>query len=51
MRIKDIIQEKGTSVVTIGASQTIHEAINELNHHRIGALVVTGADGKIAGSI
>lgn len=51
MRIKDIIQEKGTGVVTIGASQTIHEAINELNHHRIGALVVTGADGKIAGII
>lgn len=51
MLIRDIIQEKGTTVVTIGADQTIHKAINRLNEHRIGALIATGPDGEIVGII
>ncbi len=51
MHIRDIIQEKGARVVTINADQTIHEAINRLNQHRIGALIVTGQDDEIAGII
>ena len=51
MQIKDIIQEKGAAVATIDADQTIHDAINRLNAQRIGALVVTGDDGKIVGII
>jgi len=51
MKIKDILQEKGSKVVTIDANKTIHEAIIELNHHGIGALMVTGKDGQIAGII
>ncbi len=51
MRIKDILQEKGSEVVTIGADQTIHEAIVELNHHGFGSLIVMGEDGQIAGIV
>ncbi len=51
MRIRDILQEKGTEVVVIEASRTIHDAIGRLNEHRIGALIVTGEGGKIIGII
>jgi len=51
MKIKDILQEKGNSVVTIGTDESIHTAIVELNHHGFGALIVTGQDGQIAGII
>jgi len=51
MLIRDIINEKGQSVVTIGAEQTINDAIKRLNQHRIGGLVVTGEDDEIVGII
>lgn len=51
MRIRDILQDKGTSVVTIDAGQTIHDAIGKLNKHNIGALIVTREGGKITGII
>ena len=51
MQIRDILQEKGTEVVTIGSGQTIHDAINKLNEHGIGALVVTGQGEEIVGII
>lgn len=51
MQIKDILQEKGTGVVTIDAGQTIHAAIVQLNHHGFGALIVTGRDGQVTGII
>lgn len=51
MRIIDILNEKGSSVVTIGAEQSIHQAISKLNQYRLGALVVTGDDEKIVGII
>ena len=51
MRISDILNEKGSGVVTVGADQTIHHAISKLNQHRLGALVVTGEDDAIAGII
>ena len=51
MRIRDILQVKGTEVVTIGATQTIHDAIGELNKHGIGALVVTAKGEEIVGII
>ena len=48
MLIRDLLLEKGRNVETIGADQTIHSAIQRLNRHRIGALVVTGsADDSI----
>ncbi len=51
MRIRDIIRDKGGDVATIGAGQTVHEAVRELNRHRIGALVVTGDDGSVQGIV
>lgn len=51
MHIRDILQLKGSRVVTIAADQTVHDAIGLLNEHRIGALVVTGEDGRICGII
>ncbi len=51
MQIRDILQEKEEGVVTIDGGQTIHDAINRLNRHSIGALVVTGEGGEIAGII
>jgi CBS domain-containing protein len=51
MQIKDILQEKGNSVITIGAGDSIHAAIVELNNHGFGALIVTGDNGQIAGII
>ena len=49
MRIRDILKDKGGEVATIGAGRTVHEAVQELNSHRIGALVVTSDDGSIQG--
>ena len=51
MKIRDILQEKGTSVITIGADEFIHAAIIKLNHHGFGALVVTDQDEQIVGII
>ncbi len=51
MQIRDILKEKGTEVVTIGPGQAIHDAINKLNEHGIGALVVTDGGEEIVGII
>lgn len=51
MRIRDILKDKGGEVATIGAGRTVHEAVRELNSHRIGALVVTSDDGSIQGIV
>lgn len=51
MRLKDILRQKGGDVVTIESDRTVHDAICRLNEHKIGALVVTGEGGEIAGII
>lgn len=51
MRIRDILQEKGSEVVTIAAGQTIHDAIGKLNEHSIGALIVMAEGEEIVGII
>jgi CBS domain-containing protein len=51
MRIRDILEEKGTGVVTIEPGETIHEAIGRLNEHGIGSLIVTGKGEEIVGII
>ena len=51
MKVRNILDRKGGSVVTVGQDVTVHEAIRRLNEHRIGALVVTTEDGAIAGII
>ena len=46
MHIKDILQRKGEHVVTISATDTLHDASRVLNEHKIGGLVVTDAAGR-----
>lgn len=51
MRIRDILREKGTAVVTIEAGRTVYDAIGRLNEHGIGSLIVTGEGEEIIGII
>ena len=44
MQVETILQSKGRAVTTIAARATIAEAVDLLNTHRIGAVVVM--DGK-----
>ena len=47
--VKAILDRKGREVVTLAPQATIGEAAATLNEHRIGAIVVAGPDGTIAG--
>jgi CBS domain-containing protein len=51
MTVQTILSTKGTDVVTIGPTATLDQAIEVLNRHRIGALVVLGAEGRIIGML
>lgn len=46
--IQDILDQKGTKVHTIRLGATAMEAVEKMNHHRIGALVVMD-DEQVAG--
>jgi CBS domain-containing protein len=49
IKIQDIVNAKGNHVCSIAPGATVREALKLLNAHRIGALMVTAADGVIAG--
>ena len=49
MLVKNILAEKGSDVFTIGPDRTLREAVAALAEHRIGAIVVTKGDDRIAG--
>ena len=49
MNVKAILEGKGRNVQTIGPDDTLASAIKRLADHKIGALVVTNGDRKIAG--
>jgi CBS domain-containing protein len=51
MIVKTILSAKGRDVATIAPTATLTEAIGILAERRIGALVVTGAGGRITGII
>ncbi len=51
MTVKMILANKGANVVTIEPTSTLGDAIGILAERRIGALVVTGADGRLVGII
>ena len=44
MTVKAILSRKGTNVVTADPNASLGEAVKTLAAHRIGAIVVTGAD-------
>ena len=49
MTVKTILSRKGGAVVTIEPSAALEVAIATLAEHRIGALVVLGAEGRVIG--
>lgn len=49
MRIHDILRRKGESVVTIRSDADLAELLALLDEHRIGAVVVSDADGEVTG--
>ena len=51
MLVSQILKEKGREVLSISPEATLHEAAVVLTRHRIGALIVRGAGGKLSGII
>jgi CBS domain-containing protein len=49
MTVKAILDKKGRDVVTISPQSRMSDAVRALAEHRIGAIVVTEGDDRIAG--
>src|SRR5512141_2144756 len=49
MTVKAILSRKGSDVVTIAPTAQLSEAVKILAARRIGAVIVTGADNRVAG--
>jgi len=49
MTVKAILSRKGNDVLTIEPTATLAAAVNLLAEHRIGAIVITGADRQVIG--
>jgi CBS domain-containing protein len=49
MTIKAILSAKGSDVVTIEPTASLGDAVRCLAERRIGAVVVTGAEGRVIG--
>lgn len=49
MQVENILQSKGRAVRTVAADAPLAEAVQVLNTHRIGAVVVVDHRGKVAG--
>src|SRR5882762_9829690 len=49
MTVKAILSRKGSDVVTIAPTATLSDAVKLLAERRIGAIVVTGPDNRVAG--
>jgi CBS domain-containing protein len=49
MTVKAILSRKGNDVVTIEPTARLCDAVKILDHHHIGAVVITGADRHILG--
>jgi CBS domain-containing protein len=49
MTVKAILSRKGSDVVTIAPTAQLSEAVKILAARRIGAVIVTGPDNRVAG--
>ncbi|MBX3579837.1 MAG: CBS domain-containing protein [Rhizobiaceae bacterium] len=49
MTVKAILEQKGYDVFTLGPDAKLSEAVKVLAEHRVGALVITKGDKRIAG--
>jgi CBS domain-containing protein len=43
--VADILKKKGSTVITVGADDTVHNALELMVRHNVGALIVTTAAG------
>ncbi|MDQ3480308.1 MAG: CBS domain-containing protein, partial [Actinomycetota bacterium] len=51
MRIQEIMQGKGGSIVTASPDTTVRELVALLTEHNIGAVVVSSGESQIAGIV
>lgn len=51
MKIRDVLEAKGSQVFCIAPEQTVQEAVALLVEHRVGSLVVLDGRGRLAGII
>ena len=51
MTVKTILSQKGSEVTTIAPTAKVSDAITLLCERKIGALVITGAGGRITGIV
>lgn len=51
MSVENILTEKGRHTFTISGDRTLREAIQMLNQHRIGALVIVDPTGAVQGIV
>ncbi len=51
MKVKDILKDKGSEVATIGAEETVCDAVKTLVEKNIGSLLVLDEKGGITGII
>lgn len=51
MTVSHILKAKGRDVITAGADTSVSEIARTLSEKRIGAVVITGAGGKIEGIV
>ena len=51
MRITDVLRRKGDLVVTIQPQDTVRALLDALAEHKVGALVVAGAEGGVEGIV
>lgn len=51
MKVKDILAEKGTHVVTVSQEATVYEALQTFAANRVGSLLVLDEKGGIVGIV
>jgi len=51
MKVADVLASKGSNIITILPHQLIRDAVNLMEKHNIGGLVVVNDDGEIQGII
>ncbi|HHT13174.1 MAG TPA: CBS domain-containing protein [Propionibacterium sp.] len=49
MRINEVINNKGSTVITARAEQDVAHLVGLMSEHRIGAVVITGDDDAVVG--
>lgn len=51
MRINEVINTKGSTVITARADQPVSRIVGLMSEHRIGAVIITGSDDAVIGLV